>query len=454
MGYNASMSKQSTVVEKSPHPITVAQILSDLKKLGLAAGDTVLVHSSLSSLGWVAGGEQAVVEALLQAVLPSGTLVMPTHSSHLTEPRLWQNPPVPESFWEIIRAETPAYNPYLTPTCGMGAIVNCFLRVPGVFRSSHPTHSFAAFGDKAAQIISSHSLEDGMGENSPLARLVELNAKILLLGVGFESCTMLHLAEVRANYSDKGSMLQGSPMMVDKQRLWVEYRELNYNSDDFVNLGDDFLAAGHAKTGSVGLSKSHLLYADQLLRFAIPWLEKHRNQGDMGSDLMWNPVQPDQLPQLLKGFSDWCLAGGCSVDWLIGKTTRTHADTDIAIMRSDLRSCLACFSQDQVLLCAKKGLLVPWQGTQIPEDIHSIWIRDQQNYILQILIFDCHDDTISYRRDKRIRWPLASLWIEHRGMRLLNPGITMLFKLHGRELLPKDCHDVGLLVEYFSSLKL
>jgi PhzF family phenazine biosynthesis protein len=98
-------------------PVTQAQLCDDLRMLGVE-GLVLLVHSSLSSLGWVPGAAQAVVLALVEAVGPQGTIVMPTHSGTLTEPSRWANPPVPESWWPVIRAETPAYDALLTPTRG------------------------------------------------------------------------------------------------------------------------------------------------------------------------------------------------------------------------------------------------------------------------------------------------------------------------------------------------
>ncbi len=92
-------------------PFTRGSLREDLLDLGVEAGSTVMVHSSLSRLGWVAGGAQAVVMALMDALGPTGTLVMPTHSGHLTDPARWERPPVPAEWWPLIRGETPAYDP-------------------------------------------------------------------------------------------------------------------------------------------------------------------------------------------------------------------------------------------------------------------------------------------------------------------------------------------------------
>ena len=88
-------------------PYTVQSLGSELRALGLTSGDTVLAHSSASSLGFVAGGTQAVVQALLDVLGPDGTLVVPTHTPDNTDPADWRNPPVPESWWPVIRRRRP-----------------------------------------------------------------------------------------------------------------------------------------------------------------------------------------------------------------------------------------------------------------------------------------------------------------------------------------------------------
>jgi aminoglycoside 3-N-acetyltransferase len=104
------------MVVASDVPITLSSLKDDFKSLGIREGSTLLVHSSLSSLGWVCGGAVAVIQALEDTLGDEGTLVMPTLSANLSDPSIWQHPTVPESWWETIRRELPAYDPDLTPT--------------------------------------------------------------------------------------------------------------------------------------------------------------------------------------------------------------------------------------------------------------------------------------------------------------------------------------------------
>lgn len=84
---------EAKVILNTPSPRTRRSLAADLHQLGLAPEMTVLVHSSLSSLGWVCGGPVTVVQALMDTVTPAGTLVMPTHSSDYSDPAQWQAPP-------------------------------------------------------------------------------------------------------------------------------------------------------------------------------------------------------------------------------------------------------------------------------------------------------------------------------------------------------------------------
>lgn len=258
------------------NPATVGSLVDDLRRLGVEAGDVLMVHSSMSALGFVVGGPQAVCEALLTAVGASGTIAMPSQSSDWCEPSGWSDPPVPEHWWPTIREQWPAYDPYTTPLRGMGAIASAFLQRRSTVRSAHPRLSVMASGRRAHTIVNHHALEEGFGEGSPLARLYDLDAKVLLLGATHEANTSLHLAECRATWPGKRTIEQGSAVMTERGREWVTYVETEAQSGDFGAVGSAFAATGLERVGQVASATVRVMPQRALVDFAATWFEANR----------------------------------------------------------------------------------------------------------------------------------------------------------------------------------
>ncbi|MFW9826268.1 MAG: aminoglycoside N(3)-acetyltransferase [Candidatus Thorarchaeota archaeon] len=264
------------VVKATQFPNTISSLKRDFKALGIKPGLTIIMHSSLSEIGWTVGGPVAVIDALMQILTEEGTLIMPTFSGSNTEPSYWENPPVPEDWWKTIRKEMPAYHPEITPPRGVGIIADTFRRWPGVLRSNHPISSFAAWGKYAEFVTHNHELLADLGEDSPLARIYELNGYILLLGVTHENNSSLHLAEYRSEYPNKQRRLNGSAILIENKRKWVEWEELELNSDDFKQLGIDFESKVDYRPSKVGLAQARLLPQREMVEFAIEWFKQNR----------------------------------------------------------------------------------------------------------------------------------------------------------------------------------
>jgi len=153
------------------------QITHDLIALGVRKGGVLLVHSSLSALGDVEGGPETVIQGLLGALGPTGTLLMPALSyEHVTR-----------------RAST--FDVWHTPS-NVGAIPEYFRTRPGTRRSVHPTHSVCAVGPRTGELLDDHPLDDTpCGPYSPFHKLRDVGGQLLMLGCGLHPNTSMHAIE-------------------------------------------------------------------------------------------------------------------------------------------------------------------------------------------------------------------------------------------------------------------
>ncbi|MBA3872354.1 MAG: AAC(3) family N-acetyltransferase [Anaerolineae bacterium] len=267
---------EANTISHTDQLLTVESLAEQIAACGLQAGHTVLVHSSMSKLGWIAGGAQAVIQALLRVLGETGTLMMPTHTTQNTDPANWSRPPVPDTWVPVIRAQTPAFDPATTPTRGMGVIPELFRTWPGTIRSSHPIGSFAARGPNATTLLRNHQLLDMFGDSSPLGMLYELDGYVLLLGVDHGNNTSLHLAENRAIWAGKFFIPEATAMMVNGVREWVSFKMLALESDDFNSVGDAYEAQAGIQRGTAGEATVRLMRQRPLVDFAVEWMEANR----------------------------------------------------------------------------------------------------------------------------------------------------------------------------------
>jgi len=261
-------------MERVDEPVTVDRLVADLRDLGVEAGDTLLVHTSMSAIGYVAGASQAVVEALMTAVTDEGTLVMPTHSHHIMDPATFTEQPVPDGWEAPIRESSTPYRPAVTPTTGMGQVAETFRDYPDTRRSRHPTTSFAAWGADADRVVADHPYDPPMGEGSPLAATYDLDGR--LLRIGTDANTSLHLAERRAP-GETPTQANGAPILTDDgDREWITYEEVD-GPEDFREAEAAFEeAGGTVHRGTVGAAETTLVSQPALVDFAAEWFGEHR----------------------------------------------------------------------------------------------------------------------------------------------------------------------------------
>jgi aminoglycoside 3-N-acetyltransferase len=262
-------------------PVTRSQIAVDLRRLGLDVGATVMVHASISSLGWVVGGSQTVVEALLDCVGPEGTVCAQAG---------WEDVPFglagwPQRWRAAYEAEYPPFDPALSAAAPYeGRLAERIRTWPGAHRSANPATGVAAIGAGAAALTADHRLDDGFGPGTPYARLVERGGHVVLLGAPLRTISLLHHAESIACAPKRWTTYR-LPLVATGG--WVAIREIDV-WDGVFPYADELpagcapleviaaaaLCAGIGRRGTVGAGCAHLFPAAALTRFAVDWIER------------------------------------------------------------------------------------------------------------------------------------------------------------------------------------
>jgi aminoglycoside 3-N-acetyltransferase len=257
--------------------VTRERLAADLRALGVLPGQTLLVHASLSQLGWVEEGARTVVAALTDVLGPDGTLVAGagTPENSLTSRSFRQQTKgLRSSLVSGYLEQMPAFDPKVTPTSA-GAVAEALRTTPGAVRSDHPQSSFAAVGRDARALMAGHQVNCHLGEDSPLAKLYDRNASILLLGVGYRACTAFHLAEYR--YTKTPPMRAYSCLvMVEGIRRWMRYDDVVLDDGEFEDIGKSLEDKISVPTRAVGKAQSRLLPLRSVVDFATGWLQDNR----------------------------------------------------------------------------------------------------------------------------------------------------------------------------------
>ena len=252
-------------------------LAADLRALGLAAGDIVLVHCAMRSVGPVEGGIPALAAAFREVLGPAGTLVVPAQTP---------NNSVSSAAYRAATAgmtaaqrrdyekEMPGFHRKRTPSFGVGAFAEYVRRFPGSVRSGHPQTSFSALGARAAELMRVHDLRSHLGERSPLAALEAAGAKTMLLGVGYESCTAMHLAEYRRRHPPAMRLYRCYVHRGRSGRKRWEFRAPQLDATPFGAIGQQLEQAGSTRRGRVGDATARLLPIRAAVRLAVEWLDR------------------------------------------------------------------------------------------------------------------------------------------------------------------------------------
>lgn len=259
--------------------LTSADLAGDLERLGLHAGQAVMVHASLRAIGPVEGGALGVIEALDRAVGEAGGLMM-VLGAH--DDWSWVNER-PESERTALLADAAPFDATATPAApDVSYLAEAFRTCPGTAVTDHPEGRFAARGPLAATLLKDPPWDDYFGPGSPLEHLCELGGAVLRLGAEPDTVTLLHYAEYLAEVADKRRVLRyrrvlaaGGPTIRTVSCLDDSDGIVDWPGEEYFTLIlQDYLATGRGAQGRVGGARSELLDARDLVAFAADWMAR------------------------------------------------------------------------------------------------------------------------------------------------------------------------------------
>jgi len=248
--------------------MTRRRLRQDLERLGVAAGDTVCVHSAYGKIGYVVGGPRTALEALFEAVGAGGTVMMPTFTGDLSDPADWRHPAIPPEMIEEVRGSIPGFHPQLSPSRQMGVLAELLRHRPGAVRSPHPQSSFTAVGARAAELCAVHPLDFRFGSQSPLGALLRAEGKVLMWGSPWNTASAIYLSEFEM--PDRSECRMTSPVETEEGVVWREYRDVVYRQrghDAVIHL----LERGLASRGLVGRADSVLFGVPAAVGETLQW---------------------------------------------------------------------------------------------------------------------------------------------------------------------------------------
>jgi aminoglycoside 3-N-acetyltransferase len=233
--------------------VTRDKISSDLQELGIAPGDILLVHSSLSALGWVEGGAETAIDALLDVLGGKGTLLMPSF------PRGGEHQLIRNGFIFDVRSAASE----------MGAISETFRRRSGAVRSLHPTHSVAALGARTEELLSGHECcVTSCGHGTPFGKLAAAGGKILLLGCTHASNTTLHYVENTCGAPTLSRELFHPIVVTPEGRHCVvpTHPHMPGLRRQYERVERELVESGVQRNGKVGNAEARLINAREMVR--------------------------------------------------------------------------------------------------------------------------------------------------------------------------------------------
>lgn len=253
--------------------ITKDDIKEQLLSIGVQRGMLLLVDADSPKLGYIIGGMQTFIEALMETVGYDGTIVMPAFTLHNLDPACAGADRVIRESWNLVREQAQPFNRKLSAPSTKDPLIHQFLRNEGVLRSYHPVYSFAVWGKYAKLICDKHPLHFGLSKDSPLGKLSELNGFVLLAGCDYTNCTMLHLA--RYHGDQLPIKILSAPIEQNAAMIWKDMLDLALDNQDFQAIGEVMDERGIVKNMYLNAARCRFFSAREAVNIAIAYYHIH-----------------------------------------------------------------------------------------------------------------------------------------------------------------------------------
>jgi aminoglycoside 3-N-acetyltransferase len=245
--------------------ITQEILIQDLKRAGIKLGDILVVHSSLKSIGHVVGGVMTVINSLRQSIGMQGAVLFPclTFDGSVTQ--------------YLHTVDTVDLG-----TCSIktGAIPAAAWQTPNAYRSIHPTHAVAGFGEKAGILLRQEQSGQGpCGTDSPFYRAAMAGGKILMIGVSLDTCTLLHcVEEIAASYIFSGEIFDVLTIDFDGNPHNITVKGYCTNVPrNFAAIENALIEENIMQIKKLGLAELRIINARAMIEKVVEWVKQDDN---------------------------------------------------------------------------------------------------------------------------------------------------------------------------------
>lgn len=266
--------------------ITKEMLLRQCHEIGISAGDSIMVHAGLRSVGEILGGPDVLISALLETIGSDGTLMV--YVGCQTPYDDVGRDIYSEADEAFILEHCPPFQPDRSRASrDFGAFAELFRTTPGVICSSNAGSRMAAYGAKAEFLTANHPVNYGLGKDSPLERFYEIGGKVILIGSDTDAVTILHYAEAIAPIKNKRLFNLKVPIEKSGETIWIDMEEYDsatgirdWPDRFFAFIVEQYIQSRNLKAGLLGGASTYVLDAKDLVQFAVPIMVETANELD------------------------------------------------------------------------------------------------------------------------------------------------------------------------------